>query len=1034
VHEFDGRKRTCTARLAHHNTRRRERHQSRAKERAAGACGSSGASGADGADAGEGAAATAAPPPRTSKRAAALRAAAVIARHGRDADMEDSEDDASNSGVDASSDADVADAQTAGAARSFAPPPVAPGEALTQASAWCDAALRNALFEGAFDLGDWFHFEPAAPAQPPALAPALAPITFAPSPPLPPPAAALPAGAWWLQHPGSAASSMADAVAAADAAAAVHPATMHVKLPAASPFRLPLGLPAAFASVFAASAAAAATAAGGGAPAALCAALRPGCVLLSVDALLDEEGTDADEGGDAGADALVARLLAAPGPAGDFFRRQPSFSVHAPGSRAPCAAAGAAGGAPVVAALPPSAPRLPPLAPLASLSTASVTVTPARGAAAAAAAALHGAQLHCRLNGVALALAPQAELPPGALAQLCAAGAEGVALFEAAPSAECGHRAGAPRPLLLCRDAAIVAEVCTMAPECAAADADAEESQRDAAERIVAALGAALCADASLTALAAAAAAAVTLGWGATTARLLPALREAALRAAGPRGDAAALCRRGGVPLLHRAVAAGHVHVARLLLRHGGQEGLFGAPATRGPAGVTPLHIAAATPASDGGAMAAMMLDASAVGPAIAGDALWAWYRCVASDGHTPAHLAAAAAAALSADGLPPATRTMAAQLVRRSVVLRERRDASAAAARALILELEEDGHVAPQLQPLAALDALALRTDAASCDAAALFRAAVAAMDAAQSRTPPSAVDAAAPIVATASQGVATRGQAYDLGMPASQARNAEAAAAEALEADFLACQRARGRQLWGVLTALWFSKSVANMVHAWWHVLSPGSTAGAWALAQRNVRLFTFSTKLNDPLTGTPVQFADLEWEVMRNGSRRLALVTLLVRMPVSALALALTVVPRLWVWAAPRYEPIFLAVCCIESIVYAWIDWIVYDTSGFMVEWPGKVLVLRALILAASFYVGPFRSRANRIGWVVRAVAGSGVAMLAHPRLRHRLWANLGYRVHGFALIAEALLESANQARLRRRHAAQAAAQVAACKKRA
>ncbi len=170
------------------------------------------------------------------------------------------------------------------------------------------------------------------------------------------------------------------------------------------------------------------------------------------------------------------------------------------------------------------------------------------------------------------------------------------------------------------------------------------------------------------------------------------------------------------------------------------------------------------------------------------------------------------------------------------------------------------------------------------------------------------------------------------------------------------------------------------------------------------------------------------------MRNGTARLALVTLLVRMPVSAIALALTVVPRAWAWAAPRYEPIFLAVCCIESIVYAAIDWIVYDTSGYVVEWPGKVLVLRALILAASFYVGPFRSRANRIGWVVRAIAGSGLPMLAHPRLRHRLWANLGYRVHGFALVAEALLESTNQARLRRRHATQVAAQAAACKKRA
>lgn len=248
LHEFEGRKRTCTARLAHHNARRRERHHAKQKlER----------EGSGGADADEAAAAAA--PLRTSKRAAAVRAKATIRRHNRN---EACGDDEGSSDEDGSADAaEIAPAKRA-ALGSAAPGGAGPAPF----SGGVDSSLEHALAGGAFDIADWFQFEPPRRAQPPALLPALL----------------APAGVATVEHLTAYAMATtgaglpwAESVRAADAAMGASPAVLHVKLPNAAPLQLPPGLPAAFTAAFST-----------GAPMALAATLRQGCVLLSVDALL----------------------------------------------------------------------------------------------------------------------------------------------------------------------------------------------------------------------------------------------------------------------------------------------------------------------------------------------------------------------------------------------------------------------------------------------------------------------------------------------------------------------------------------------------------------------------------------------------------------------------------------------------------------------------------------------------------------------------------------------------------------------------
>ena len=943
LHEFEGRKRTCTARLAHHNARRRERHHAKLKQQGAG-----GSAEADDAKA------VAPAPQRTSKRAAAVRAAAVIRRHNR----QEEEEGLSSEVEDAAGDAEASPPKGV----SHAP------SAERSHSTGADATLELALAGGDFDIADWFLNEPLRPAQ--GHSPASQPL---PRPIAPgvaersavPPGAAL--GVPWFTG------SPADALRAADAATGAVPALLHVKLPEAHPLNLPPGMPAAFTSAFAT-----------GVPLAFSAAIRPGCVLLSIDALLAADGAAT---GAVGADVALARLLSAPGAAGDFFRTQP-MSVHAPGTSCEVSATGVRASGPAT--------RLPPLLPLAALCGTAVTLAPA-----IASEDMRFGPIHCRMHGRSVSLAARSRVPAGALAVLEPCDEEGYALLEAAPAdaASAAERAAAPRPLLLCTDAAIVAEVCTAA-DTAGSDAGA----REATERVVCVLGAALRPSASATVLAAACAAAATLGWTATLARLLPPLRAAAEAGASP-GDtsaAAAACMRGGATLLHRAAAAGQHATCAALLAAGGAGCIFGAPDSVGPGGVTPLHLAAALP--DGGALASALLAPSGCSAERTGDMLWAWFRAVDASGRTPAHVSEAADAGERVE--------------RMRASLCARRDAARTLALRHLRSLEADGHLAPQLAALAALDSLAAVPGLVSMDAAAMFRAASVAACAHDS-----AVMAADSAAAAAAEAATALQQA------------AAQAALAAAEARFCSWQATRGRLLFTLLCFLYLIKSVGNSLHCYLTVLTQdeASYASILARAPRNARLFFEDTMLHSVDGRSSQRMIDMTHERMCDGCIGLMRTSLGVRMPLAVSGLALTTVPRLWAWALPHYEAIFLFMSVTETLIYGYIDVITISGSGGLIpEWPAKTLLLRALLAAFCLLVGPFRSRPNRVLWLVRLLTGSGLCLALHAPLRRRLWLNMGYRANLALLAIEPVIEGANQRRLRRSHAAHEATTLAACKK--
>ena len=332
-------------------------------------------------------------PLRTSKRAAAVRAAAVIRRHNRHEGRDDDDHGGSSSEGDAADDEPEATPAKRPALRA--------GPARAE-PAGADATLEHALADGDFDIADWFQFDPPRP-PPPALQPPLRPAGpgMAESS-----AAAMAAVGVPVMMPWWSAGSAPDTLRAADAATGAVPALLHVKLPAANPLRLPPGLPAAFTAAFA-----------GGSSLALSAAIRPGCVLLSVDALL------AADGAAAGADVALERLLSTPGAAGEFFRSQPTMSVYAPGTSCQFAAVGMRGLAPAA--------RLPPLAPLAAMCGAPVTVTRVESAAGGE---VRSGPVHCRLHGRTLLLAARSRVPTGALAVLESCAEEGCALLEACPA------------------------------------------------------------------------------------------------------------------------------------------------------------------------------------------------------------------------------------------------------------------------------------------------------------------------------------------------------------------------------------------------------------------------------------------------------------------------------------------------------------------------------------------------------------------------------------------------------------------------
>ena len=426
--------------------------------------------------------------------------------------------------------------------------------------------------------------------------------------------------------------------------------------------------------------------------------MRSGCTLLTFDAVVDcvpDHGNDDDaaaddDDGDARAASALRAMLADAGAAGAFLRSQASVHLAVGGRRGGCASAAFGQLLPPRPGRPRPPRRLPPLAPLALLSTAAGELRLAPGSDGAAAAS--GTQalppLLCRLHGQYLPLEVR-----GHVACVPATDAEGVALVESAPlengddgdaASAARPRPAAPRPVLLTRDAAIAAEVAAAA---AALPADAAAA-RAALEAAVVALGHALRPECATPLLACAAIEALHRGWAAAARRLVPSLAErvegvaesgggstmspgagrhsssssqAASAPPAPYDDVADddddVAAPHGVTLLHAAAASGRAELATLVLRCGGPERRFGAAATPGPRGATPLHLACR---ADGAAVAELLTaaaeadddaddDASSADDATT--AVLAWFTANDDAGRTPSRMAAApdARAALAA-------------------------------------------------------------------------------------------------------------------------------------------------------------------------------------------------------------------------------------------------------------------------------------------------------------------------------------------------------------------------------------------------
>jgi hypothetical protein len=450
------------------------------------------------------------------------------------------------------------------------------------------------------------------------------------------------------------------------------------------------------------------------APPALCGVIQPGCTLLTVDALVPSSCAAARGAGGAGASgagagaahALAACLLS--GADAPFWRAQ-AFDVRVAGQTGGVAVQ--RGGA--LRALPDAArsagadmAALPLLRPAALLSTR-------RGALRSDAPAATSGPLRVRLHGQLLRDLPDAiagarlslTLPPthadGCLLLDIDAGADADADADADAHPPAGA-AAPPRAALLCADAAIVAEVCTLDGRGADALLAATSESRD---DVLYGLGAALRRGARRHVIAAAAAGAMRRGWAATAARLLAALLDAAedseaddddpdvdaddidiapVPAAPPArrapADAIAAAAPGDATLLHVAVASGRPRMVQLVLNAAAAAGALadaddaddaeahaggfaaaasalGTPLSRGAAGaaLTPLHVAAmrlaAAPsgsaaARDAAAVASLLVHAS-------GEAALAWFSdpapAAAAAGATSAALAGATGAPLTA-------------------------------------------------------------------------------------------------------------------------------------------------------------------------------------------------------------------------------------------------------------------------------------------------------------------------------------------------------------------------------------------------
>ena len=368
--------------------------------------------------------------------------------------------------------------------------------------------------------------------------------------------------------------------------------------------------------------------------------IQPGCSLLTVHALrevlpppLDAEGNPLppcaeDAPGELShalpdAEALARHLAASE--VGPWLRTQARVTLRV----------GAGDGTPGAAVLlrygmvddtaradpAPDAPRLPRLAP------AAVAITARRAAVLRfETPAPRGVPLLCMLNGRTL----RHVIGSDGTLRLPSMPEEGV-VFVARALADA---AAPPRPVLLTQDAAIAAEVAAAMP------GGAKNAQDDAA---LATLGVALRLGAQPDLLRAAAAETLRRGWGAASARLLRALREAL----DSRPDAQAEAEDEEEPERRQALLTAAVlglspgRVVPVVLREGGAACIFGSPILPTPGGgdATPLHLAAML--TDGAAVTALCDHSRSATVA------WFTLRALCADGahRTPAAMACLAAA-----------------------------------------------------------------------------------------------------------------------------------------------------------------------------------------------------------------------------------------------------------------------------------------------------------------------------------------------------------------------------------------------------
>ena len=297
----------------------------------------------------------------------------------------------------------------------------------------------------------------------------------------------------------------------------------------------------------------------------------PGCTLLVLDGFApptpaeggggsDSPSGSSGEGGRATAASALASLLTGAGDTARFLRSQPRVTLASPGSPPASAAFG------VLEAEQAgrdgfSIPRLPPLSPLAACPGAPIAV---RAVGSAGSTSAEG-PVRARISGRWITLLHQQSAGSGAFTTLPSLPPlmQGVVLMDGGGSDGVAAALLKPRPLLLCSDARVVAEV--IAAEASLPFNGADSLQRDCVEEAVMAVGCALAAGAPIEAAAVGACHAIARGWLAAAdacCRAVTAAADASRRLV-PR---ACLLGPNRFSLLHAAVASANpAMVARVL-------------------------------------------------------------------------------------------------------------------------------------------------------------------------------------------------------------------------------------------------------------------------------------------------------------------------------------------------------------------------------------------------------------------------------------------------------------------------------------